>query len=310
MPFRAMAHGGRLNGFPLFTAAYYCVILTQEGPLPMRLTMRRPCSLPILLMALALLSSCAARPDPGDPDAVAEFKQNNDPAEPFNRAMYSVHQGIDRVVLRPVAVAYRDVVPQPIRTGIRNVLGNLRTPVILANDMLQGEPRRAGDTLGRFLINSTLGLGGILDVASSQFGVKGHTEDYGQTLAVWGVGEGSYLFIPVIGPSNPRDLTGFGLGIASDPLTWVGQGAVVNALTTTRAGVGVVDTRESLIEVIDIVNTESLDSYATLRSAYRQRRNAEIANSNDATAPSAAGPTGFGTGTGYQPPAPRAEPPR
>jgi phospholipid-binding lipoprotein MlaA len=262
------------------------------------------------LMALALLAGCATRPDPNDPDEVAEFKQTNDPIEPFNRKMYAVHQGIDRVILRPVAVAYRDVVPQPVRTGIRNVLGNLRTPVILANDMLQGEPRRAGDTLGRFLINSTLGLGGIFDVAGNQFGVKGHSEDYGQTLAVWGVGEGAYLFIPVLGPSNPRDLTGFGLGIASDPLTWVGQGVAVDVLTGTRAGMSVVDTRESLIEVIDIVNTESLDSYATLRSAYRQRRNAEIRNTNDSTAPAAAGPTGFGIGTGVKPPPPGTPLPR
>jgi phospholipid-binding lipoprotein MlaA len=276
----------------------------------MRPTMPTPSRFTVALLALALLSGCAARPDPSDPDEVAEFKQNNDPIEPFNRAMYAVHQGIDRVVLRPVAVAYRDVVPKPLRTGIRNVLGNLRTPVILANDMLQGEPRRAGDTLGRFLINSTLGLGGIFDVAGNQFGVKGHSEDYGQTLAVWGVGEGAYLFIPVIGPSNPRDLTGFGLGIVSDPLTWVGQGVAVDALTYTRVGVSVVDTRESLIEVIDIVNTESLDSYATLRSAYRQRRNAEIRNTNDNTAPSAAGATGFGVGTGVNAPAPRSEPSR
>src|SRR3954453_18129645 len=121
----------------------------------MRPTMPFPPRFTVALLTLALLAGCAARPDPNDPDAVAEFKQNNDPIEPFNRTMYSVHQGIDKVVLRPVAVAYRDVVPQPIRTGIRNILGNLPTPVILANDMLQGEPRRAGDTLGRFLINFT-----------------------------------------------------------------------------------------------------------------------------------------------------------
>ncbi|MBK1662373.1 MlaA family lipoprotein [Paracraurococcus ruber] len=258
--------------------------------------------LPALALLLPVLAACAPRPDPADPDAVAEFRQVNDPIEPFNRAMFSVHQGIDRFVLRPVAVGYRDVVPQPVRTGVRNVLGNLRTPVILANDMLQGEPRRAGDTLGRFLINSTLGVGGIFDVASSWFGVRGHTEDYGQTLAVWGLGEGAYLFIPVLGPSNPRDLAGFGLGIASDPLTWVGQGAAVDALTGTRAGATVVDTRESLIEPLDAVNRDSLDPYATLRSAYRQRRNAEIRNTNDSVAPSAAGSTGFGTGTGIQPP--------
>jgi len=253
------------------------------------------------LLALPLLAGCAERPDPTDRDAVAEFRQNNDPIEPFNRTMYSVHQGIDRAVLRPVAVGYRRAVPQPVRTGVRNLLGNLRTPVILANDMLQGEPRRAGDTLGRFLINSTLGVGGIFDVAESWFGVRGHSEDYGQTLAVWGLGEGAYLFIPILGPSNPRDLTGFGLGIAGDPLTWVGQGVAVDVLTGTRVGATVVDTRESLIEPLDAVERESLDSYATLRSAYCQRRNAEIRNSNDVVAPPAAGGTGFGVGTGVAP---------
>ncbi|MCO6419424.1 VacJ family lipoprotein [Siccirubricoccus sp. KC 17139] len=257
-------------------------------------------SLLALALGIALLAGCATRPDPADPDAVAEFEQNNDPAEPFNRAMYDVHQGIDRVVLRPVASAYRDVVPQPVRTGIRNVLGNLRTPVILANDMLQGEPRRAGDTLGRFVINTTLGVAGIFDVASSLFGVRGHAEDYGQTLARWGVGEGPYLFIPVLGPSNPRDLTGFGLGIAGDPLTWVGQGVAVDVLTGVRGGMTVVDTRESLLDVLDDVQRSSLDPYATLRSAYRQRRAAEIRNSGEA-APAAAGSTGFGIGTGAFP---------
>lgn len=267
----------------------------------MRLTKRTLPRIAVSLLTLALLAGCATRPDPNDPDAVAEFKQNNDPIEPFNRTMFSVHQGIDKAVLRPVAVAYRDVVPQPIRTGIRNLLGNLRTPVILANDMLQGEPRRAGDTLGRFLINSTLGLGGLFDVAGSRFGVRGHSEDYGQTLAVWGVGEGPYLFVPILGPSNPRDLTGFGLGIASDPLTWVGQGVTVDVLTGTRAGVTVVDTRESLIEPLDAVNRESLDPYATLRSAYRQRRSAEIGNRLDAVGSSAGYGTGYGVGAQTQP---------
>lgn len=249
------------------------------------------------LLALALLAGCATRPPASDPDAVAEYRQNNDPAEPTNRRLYAVHEVIDQYALRPVAVGYRAVVPQPVRSGIRNVLGNLRTPVILANDMLQGEPRRAGDTLGRFVINSTIGLGGIFDVAESWFGVRGHSEDYGQTLARWGVGDGPFLFIPVLGPSNPRDLVGFGLGIVSDPLSWFGQGAVVDALVYGRAGVTVVDTRESLINTIDDVNRTSLDPYSTLRSAYRQRRAAEIRNAGE-VAPAAAGSTGFGVGTG------------
>jgi len=255
-------------------------------------------SLVLVVVAAGFAAGCATRPPSTDPEAVAEYQQLNDPAEPFNRSMYSIHQEIDRFVLRPVAVGYRAVVPEPVRKGISNVLGNLRTPVILLNDMLQGEPRRAGDTLGRFLVNTTVGFAGIFDVALHHFGVPGHTEDWGQTLARWGVGEGPYLFIPVLGPSNPRDLVGFGLGIASDPLTWVGQGATVQILDGARAGVTVVDTREQLIDVLDAVQKESLDPYATIRSAYRQRRAAEISNSTDRPAPARSGSTGFSTGTG------------
>jgi len=269
---------------------------TRKTPLPMRLSVLM---LPLLTL---LLVSCATRPDPSDPEAVADFEQTNDPAEPFNRSMHSVHQAIDSAVLRPVAVAYRDVVPHPVRLGISNVLGNLRSPVVLLNDMLQGEPRRAGDTLGRFVINSTIGLGGIFDIAADHFGVRRHDEDWGQTMARWGVGEGPYLFVPVLGPSNPRDLIGFGLGIASDPLNWFGQGTAVNVLTGTRAGMTVINTREGLIEPLDEVERSSLDPYATLRSAYRQRRQAEIENRLDQAAPAAAGFIGSGLGAGPTPP--------
>jgi phospholipid-binding lipoprotein MlaA len=259
---------------------------------------RSPLPLLAAALSIALLGSgCATRPPADDPEELAEFRQNNDPIEPFNRGSYAVHQAIDRTVLAPVARGYRAVVPQPVRTGIRNVLANLRTPVILVNDVLQGEPRRAGDTLGRFVVNSTLGVGGIFDVASTRMDVRGHTEDFGQTFARWGIGEGPYLFIPIIGPSNPRDLTGFAAGIAADPLTWIGQGVAVDVLTGTRAGMTVVDTREDLLDPIDDVNRTSLDSYATLRSAYRQRRRAEIENRVGTTAP----PAGYGTGFGIAP---------
>jgi phospholipid-binding lipoprotein MlaA len=255
-------------------------------------------ALPLLLAALLpALGACATRPPADDPESVAEFRQNNDPIEPFNRGSYAVHQAIDRNVLAPVARGYRAVVPPPVRLGVRNVLANLRTPVILVNDVLQGEPRRAGDTLGRFVVNSTLGVGGIFDVAGNRLGVRGHAEDFGQTFARWGVGEGPYLFIPVIGPSNPRDLTGFGLGIAADPLVWLGQGATVDALTYSRTGATVVDTREELLDPLDAVERTSLDSYATLRSAYRQRRRAEIDNRTGGGTPSGFG-TGFGVGPG------------
>jgi len=132
------------------------------------------------------------------------------------------------------------------------MLGNLRTPVILTGDLLQGNLDRARKTLGRFMVNSTIGLGGINDVARS-YDVHGHSEDMGQTLAVWGVGEGFYLFMPLLGPSSPRDLVGFGTDIVINPVTWFGQGQILDAWNYTRLGLTIVDTREALLEPIDAV---------------------------------------------------------
>jgi phospholipid-binding lipoprotein MlaA len=250
-------------------------------------------------LALAMLAGgCATRPDPTDAEAVAEFNANNDPIEPLNRAMFFVNDGIDVLVLRPAAEAYRLFIPPEVRVAIRNVLGNMRAPIILVNDLLQGETQRAATTAGRFLVNTTIGIGGIFDVAKD-FGLLGHTEDFGQTLAVWGTPEGPYLFIPVLGPSNPRDLAGAAAGIAMDPLTWVG-GDAVQLVSITRGGTTVVDTREGLIEPLEILRQQSIDPYAALRSAYRQRRAVEIANTTNES-PAATG-TGFGAATGTEGP--------
>ncbi|WP_237212811.1 MlaA family lipoprotein [Falsiroseomonas oryziterrae] len=255
-----------------------------------------PRSVLALVCAAAVgLGACATRPDPADTEAVEEFRANNDPLEPLNRGMYFVNEGLDTLVIRPAAEAYRIFLPPELRSGVRNVLGNLRTPVILVNDLLQGETDRAGVTIGRFVLNTTLGVGGIFDVATG-FGLPGHAEDFGQTLAIWGVSEGPYLFIPFLGPSNPRDLVGFGVDAASNPLTWISGNEFFDAATNTRIVLQGLDTREGLIEPLDAVRNSSLDPYATIRSAYRQRRAAEIMN-RDTAAPAARG-TGFGAGTG------------
>lgn len=259
-----------------------------------------PAVLPPLLAAL-LLGACATRPPASDPEALAEYRENNDPAEPFNRAMYRVNGVVDRNVLRPVAVGYREVVPSPVRAGVRNFLGNLRTPVVLVNDILQGQPQRAGDTLGRFLVNTTVGLGGIIDVARDNLGVPGHSEDFGQTLATFGVGEGPYLFLPILGPSNARDLAGFAAQFAVDPLTYV-TGGVATGVSLGRGALTIVDTRESVIETLDQVDRSSLDPYATIRSAYRQRRATDIGNRQESRDSPSLGSTGFQVGTT---PAPR-----
>jgi phospholipid-binding lipoprotein MlaA len=221
------------------------------------------------------LSGCATPPPADDPDAVADFRQTNDPLEPTNRVFYAINNGLDTVILRPVAKAYRYAVPASVREGIHNVLANLGTPVALTNDMLQGKPRRAGDTTMRFVINTTVGVLGFFDVAK-EWGYPDHETDFGMTLAKWGVPEGPFLFLPVLGPSDPRDASGFGVNIALDPFTWVGQGAAVTAANWSRFGLNAIDSRERYLDATEQIKKTALDPYATFRSLYRQNRQANI----------------------------------
>ncbi len=215
-----------------------------------------------------------------------EFRQNNDPGEPANRFFYRINDGLDTYVLRPVAVAYRSAVPGAVRRPIHNVLANLSSPIIFSNDVLQAKPRRAGDTLMRFLINTTAGVGGLFDVAAG-WGYPVHDTDFGVTMALWGVGEGPFLFLPILGPSNPRDAGGFVGNIALDPLTYATFGGST-ALGFARYGVGAVDARERVLDPVDEVKRTALDPYATFRSLYRQNRQSTIdttRNDNRATVP-------------------------
>jgi len=244
--------------------------------------------LPPLLLAAMLfgLGACAAKPAPGDQLAMDEASEANDPLEPSNRFFYRVNDGLDTYVLRPVAVAYRAVVPGGVRRPIHNVLANISSPVVFVNDVLQTKPKRAGTTMMRFLINSTAGIGGLFDVASG-LGYTSHDADFGVTLALWGVGSDPFLFLPVLGPSNPRDAGGFGADIVMDPLTWASFGGS-NTLGFSRFGLTAVDARERAIDTIDSIKKTALDPYATFRSLYRQNRASEIEkvrNDNAATVP-------------------------
>jgi phospholipid-binding lipoprotein MlaA len=230
--------------------------------------------------ALALLSGCASAPPDDDPEAVAEFKELNDPLEPANRHFYEVNTVVDETVFEPVARAYRYVVPGDVRTGIGNVLHNLGTPVRLGNDILSGKPRRAGDTTMRFFINTTAGALGFFDVADG-LGYKKHDTDFGLTLGGWGVDEGPYLFLPVLGPSSPRELTGFVTDRVADPFSWVGQGSAVTALTWSRFGIGALSARERALDPVEQIKKTALDPYATFRSLYRQYRAAEVRKLRD-----------------------------
>ena len=258
----------------------------------------------ISALLLGTLAGCATPPPASDPEAVADFQEANDPLEPTNRVVYAIDDGLDTVILRPVAKAYRVVVPPPVRAGIHNVLSNLITPVQLGNDMLEGKPRRAGDTTMRFFINTTVGVLGIFDVAKG-WGYPDHDADFGMTMGLWGLPEGPFLFLPILGPSNPRDAVGIGVDAAMDPFTWVGQGAAVTALNWSRRAVSAVDTRERHLDDIDSVKKTALDPYATFRSLYRQHRQARIEDvRNDRRAtipvwfPQLAGPT---NAEGYSP---------
>ena len=205
---------------------------------------------------------------------MAEYNETNDPLEPTNRVIYAFNNGVDTVLLRPAAKAYRAVVPGAVRRPIHNVLTNLASPVLLANDMAQGHPRRAGDTFMRFLINSTVGVAGFFDVATD-WGYPRHGTDFGMTLALWGLPEGPFLFLPLFGPSNIRDGLGRGGDTLLDPFTYLAFGGS-RTFGTTRFVVGGVDARERVLDEVDSIKRTSLDPYATFRSLYRQNRASEI----------------------------------
>lgn len=206
-----------------------------------------------------------------------EYQEINDPAEPTNRTIFAVNQAVDTVVLKPAAGMYRHLVPPPVRESIHNALNNLRSPVILFNDVLQGDLERAGDTVMRFVINSTIGVLGIWDPASSM-GFEYHHEDFGQTLAVWGIGEGPYVMLPIFGPSNPRDAVGLAVDFLVDPLTWWASNTDRGYINYTRAGLQGVSERARNYDTLEDIERSSLDFYAALRSLYRQRRVDDINN--------------------------------
>jgi len=199
-----------------------------------------------------------------------------DPWEGFNRKMFSAHLFLDRNLLVPAAKGYRAVTPKKGRRGIRRFLANLRAPGVFVNDILQGEFGRAGETLGRFVVNSTIGAGGFADPAA-QIGIPAHSEDFGQTLAVWGVDSGPFLFLPLVGPTTSRDGFGSIMQLGMDPNFYV-RTPPANIARYTRAGVGGVSAREQFLEPLEEIEAKSLDYYASLRSFYLQSRKREIAN--------------------------------
>jgi phospholipid-binding lipoprotein MlaA len=219
-------------------------------------------------MAL-LLSGCATAPDPSGA---------NDPYESFNRKVFDFNRDVDRAVIKPVAQTYVDVVPEPARDGIHNFLTNIDLPVTFANDILQGEAERSAETFWRFTINSTMGIGGLFDVATRNFHIPFHTEDFGQTLAVWGVDEGPYLVLPIAGPDPPRDAAGQVVDVFLNPWTYWPDIREKFWWSAGKSVLGGIDLRARNLESLESIERQSIDLYASIRSLYRQNRNNEIRN--------------------------------
>jgi phospholipid-binding lipoprotein MlaA len=229
-----------------------------------------------LILALCGSLGAAACSTTSDPEALAQ----HDPYEPTNRAMFDFDVKLDHNFATPVAKTYRTVLPDPAREGIHNALDNLHAPVVLVNDVLQGDGDKAGSTFGRFMINSTIGVAGLVDVAA-KMGIPGHANDFGITLGKWGTGEGSYLVLPFVGPKPPRDLAGDLGDNAFDPLTYMKWNNSTMYMIV-RTGLGVLDSRAANIDAVAAIERSSIDFYATTRSLYRQNRAAQI---NDGKAP-------------------------
>lgn len=227
---------------------------------------------------LAQPAAAGAEPAAEKPAAVAQAENDaNDPIEGVNRVIFDINEFLYMIILRPLSEVYVAVLPDEARNGIRNFLTNLRTPIVLANDVLQGEGERAWITTQRFVINSTVGIGGLIDVAK-EWGIEGHTEDLGQTFAVWGVPDGFYLVLPILGPSNPRDAAGKFLDSFLDPLSYYLTNIDKEEYDIGRSAMLGVDEFSRVMDELQKLKDTSVDYYAAMRSISRQKRAAEIRN--------------------------------
>lgn len=217
-----------------------------------------------------LLAGCAGAPS-------APASDPGDPYEATNRQVFAANLDLDRMFLKRTAQMYNRVVPEFGRDRVHDLLRNLNLPVTFANDLLQGEPKRASQTFARFGVNSTIGLGGLFDPATEHFDIPDHSEDFGQTLGVWGVGGDPYLMLPVLGPSSPRDVAGMAVDVGMDPMTWLHFKQHI-WWQAGRQYFQVLDLRARNIDTLEGLERTSVDFYASTRSLYRQYRANEIRN--------------------------------
>lgn len=227
-----------------------------------QMTPKRPLRWAGAALALALVQGCATGPNANPAD----------PLEPLNRAVFSFNDGLDRVIVKPVATAYKTITPSPARTGVTNFFGNLSDAWSVVNNLLQFKPGEAGDSLARVALNSTFGLGGLIDFATDA-DIQKHTADFGQTLGVWGLGSGPYLVLPLLGPSSVRDTAGLLVDSQGDLVAQgIDDAPTRNSLIVLR----VVNRRAELLSAGDVLEQAALDKYSFMRDVYLQHRSSLV----------------------------------
>jgi phospholipid-binding lipoprotein MlaA len=216
-----------------------------------------------VILAVGLLSGCATSGN------------SKDPVEGFNRAMFSFNEGVDTVLIKPVAQGYDAVLPNPVKTGVTNFFGNIADFFIGVNNLLQGKPTQAASDLGRVVVNSTVGLLGVVDWASDM-GMEKHEEDFGQTFGRWGVGDGAYVVLPIFGPRTVRDTAGLIVDSVADPVGNIDHVPTRNTLLALR----IIDTRADLLPADKVIEEAALDKYSYVRDGYLQQRRSLIHDGN------------------------------
>ena len=225
------------------------------------------------------LDSDSVKTDSGDFQTSSSEDEIYDPFEPINRAIFTFNNAADKIILEPVAKGYKKL-PSPVQSGIGNFINNLKMPLVIVNQILQGQGGNAVESTGRFVVNSTAGLFGLIDVAE-KIGLEQKKEDFGQTLASWGVGDGFYIVLPIFGPSNVRDTTGMLLTYVSDPINAYAVSEGESWILPVRTATNAIDQRSKIIDEVNALRDNSLDYYAAVRSSYYQNRKAAILNIDD-----------------------------
>ena len=238
----------------------------------------------IIIISIFASNIIAAESDNVSTDS-ADFNTGNyedeifDPLEPVNRAIFSFNNFADKIILEPAAKGYKKL-PSPIQSGIGNFLSNLKLPLVVVNQLLQGQGKNAAESSGRFIVNSTAGLFGLIDVAE-KIGLEQKQEDFGQTLATWGIGDGFYIVLPIFGPSNVRDTAGMILTYTTDPINAYAVREGEAWLLPLRTATNAIDQRSKIIDEVNALRNNSIDYYAAVRSSYYQNRKAAVLNLDD-----------------------------